>query len=155
MTTRWGSGFRGGVAVWARGPIGTTSRARYPWVPRRCLEESPCYRLSPGPICALGAGSGKSRKHNSAAAPLHAFFPLDRASADQPQASAGGSVSAPEAAVTTGRRLISWLASLNSSFILYPWDSKLQLWTGVATLAAALSGFLIPWEVAFVPVTHI
>ena len=32
-----------------------------------------------------------------------------------------------------------------------PSPRRLQVWTGIATVAAALSGFLIPWEVAFEP----
>ena len=33
--------------------------------------------------------------------------------------------------------------------IIYPWDSRLQAWTTVATTAAAATAFLIPGAVAF------
>ncbi|PSC71927.1 potassium channel SKOR [Micractinium conductrix] len=44
-----------------------------------------------------------------------------------------------------------WLAGLRLPSAVLPWDRRYLTWSPVVTVAAALSGFLIPWEVAFVP----
>ena len=40
-----------------------------------------------------------------------------------------------------------WLAGLRLPSAVLPWDRRYLTWSPVVTVAAALSGFLIPWEV--------
>ena len=55
------------------------------------------------------------------------------------------SSSAPDAAA----------APLRLPDCIYPWDPRFRSWSALVTAAAALSGILIPWEVAFMPAAEL
>lgn len=48
-----------------------------------------------------------------------------------------------------------WGPSLSLPRAIFPWDNRYLAWSGVATALAAVTGFLIPWEVAFLPTAEL
>lgn len=73
----------------------------------------------------------------------------DNSSGSSGRGSGGDGSSERHAQQQPRQAAVGWLQRLPPAIL--PWDHSYLAWSSVATTAAAVTAFLVPWEVAFVP----